>query len=82
MHLCCGRSFSNRQNKVTLIKTSREQEAVARGQRELQAEQEARRGVEQELASTRDSAAAAEAAAEEVIQRLNADVSRMEARSC
>ena len=58
------------------------QEAVAAGQRALQAEQEARRGVEQELASTRDGAAAAESAAEEIIQRLNADVSRMEARPC
>lgn len=55
---------------------------MAAGQRELQAEQEARRGVEQDLGSTRDGAAAAEAAAEEIIQRLNADVSRMEARRC
>jgi hypothetical protein len=58
------------------------QGALAACQGELQTEQEARARVEAKLGALQESAAAAEAASEEVTERLNADVSRLEARAC
>ena len=57
-----------------------DQAALAACQAELRAEREARSRGQRELGALKDSAAAAEAASEEVTERLNADVARLEVR--